>query len=149
MEYQWNVILKGDETAKTISVIDMEHINMSFLRGDPMVFVKKTIQAAGQHYPERCCFPRLINHSSQSRRSFVLIAVNAPSVVAKMWQLVKPLVHPNTQRKVRILSKKHTLQGLLEYIDISNIPDYYGGHAHVDPPPGEPLRPEAARDSCR
>ena len=37
------------------------------------------------------------------------------------------MVHENTQKKVKILSKKEILPGLLEYIDIEQIPEYYGG----------------------
>jgi hypothetical protein len=35
-------------------------------------------------------------------------------------------VHENTEKKIKILSKKETLSGLMAHIDISNIPKYYG-----------------------
>jgi hypothetical protein len=43
----------GDETAKTIAVLDIEKVNMSFLSGDPFVHLKRTLSAANAHYPER------------------------------------------------------------------------------------------------
>jgi hypothetical protein len=46
--------------------------------------------------------------------------------------------------KVRILSKKDTLEGLKEYIDEREIPEYYGGGLKYPAEPGkDPL--DAAR----
>ena len=56
-----------------------------------------------------------------------------------MWTLIKPLVHENTQKKIRILNRSATLKGLQEHIDISQIPEYYGGH----------LSYGSGNDSCR
>lgn len=56
-----------------------------------------------------------------------------------LWNLIKPLVHENTQKKIRILSRSQTLKGLQEHIDISQIPTYYGGQLSFGP----------GNDSCR
>jgi hypothetical protein len=85
---------------------------MSDLAGSNMDYIKKTVGIANQHYPER---------------SYVIIVVNAPFYASMGWKMLKPMVHPNTQKKVRILSPSETLSGLQEYIDISQIPEYYGG----------------------
>jgi hypothetical protein len=66
-----------------------------------------------------------------------------------MWGLVKPMIHPNTQRKVRILSKKDVLRGLQEHIDIDQIPEYYGGNARCSPPSDMDAVAEVGKDSCR
>lgn len=46
-----------------------------------------------------------------------------------MWAIVKPWVHPNTQKKVRIVGSGEAvvLAALKEHIDAANIPRYYGG----------------------
>lgn len=110
-EYQWNVLAPGDMD-KSISVIDMEHVSMGDLAGEKLEQMKRSVSAANAHYPER---------------SFVIFIVNAPMWFSFIWKLVKPLVHENTQKKIKILSKRETLEGLQEHIDISEIPSYYGG----------------------
>lgn len=85
--------------------------------------LKKTIGIANVHYPER---------------SHVIFMVNAPFFFSMLWKVVKPMVHPNTQKKVRILSRAETLSGLQEHIDLSQIPEYYGGQLDY-----------GGHDSCR
>jgi len=115
-------------------VLDIDKINRSYLAGDAFTFLKRALQAANQHYPER---------------SFAVCIVNAPVVFSMIWRMVKGMVHPNTQKKVRILSKREVLEGLKDLIDISQIPEYYGGEAKCSPPPGEPVRADVGLDSCR
>lgn len=122
-EYQWEVMCKGDQTAKSIAVIDAKGVSLSDLAGSNMDYIKKTVGIANQHYPER---------------SYVIFVVNAPFYASMGWKLLKPLVHENTQKKVKILSASETLKGLQEHIDISQIPEYYGGQLDFGGP-----------DSCR
>jgi hypothetical protein len=122
-EYQWQILCEGNEMAKSIAVLDVNGIGMADMAGSNMDYIKKTVGIANQHYPER---------------SYVIFVINAPWVASLMWKLVKPLVHENTQRKVRILSPKETFQGLLEHIDIDQIPIYYGGKLDY-----------GGKDSCR
>ena len=96
---------------------------MSDLAGSNMDYIKKTVGIANMHYPER---------------SFVIFVINAPFFASFAWKLVKPLVHENTQKKVRILSAGESLKGLQEHIDISQIPEYYGGQMDF-----------GGNDSCR
>jgi len=122
-EYQWQVLCNGDETAKSIAVLDAAGVKMSDLAGDNLNFIKRTISIANQHYPER---------------SFVIYIVNAPFFFSMAWRLVKPLVHENTQKKVKILTGKEAiLAGLMEHIDIEQIPVYYGGKLVVGDNPNE------------
>jgi CRAL/TRIO domain len=122
-EYQWKILAKGDETAKGIAIIDVGTVRMGDLAGDNLDYVKKTIGYANAHYPER---------------SHVIYLVNAPMWFSILWRIVRPLVHPNTQAKVRILTRSDTLAGLQEHIDISNIPEFYGGKLDF-----------GGKDSCR
>ena len=122
-EYQWQILAEGDETAKGIAVIDVGTVRIGDLAGDNLEYVRKTIAYANAHYPER---------------SHVIYLVNAPVWFSMLWRVVRPLVHPNTQKKVRILTKSDSLKGLQEHIDISNIPEYYGGQLDF-----------GGHDSCR
>lgn len=111
-EYQWEVMYKHDQAGKSLSIIDVENVKMFDLAGDNLNFVKKSISIANCHYPER---------------SFVIYIINAPQWFSMFWKIIKPMIHSNTQKKVRILSKKETLEGLQEHIHISQIDSYYGG----------------------
>lgn len=123
VEYQWVILAGGDEQAKGIAVIDVGTVRFGDLAGDNLEYVRKTIGYANAHYPER---------------SHVIYLVNAPGWFSILWRIVKPMVHPNTQAKVRILTRGDTLKGLQEHIDISNIPEYYGGQLDF-----------GGKDSCR
>jgi CRAL/TRIO domain len=85
-EYQWAVLCKGDETAKSIAVIDVKGVGIWDLVGPKLECVKKCVGMANQHYPER---------------SLVVYFVNASWFFTAVWGAIKPWVHPNTQRKVR------------------------------------------------
>lgn len=85
-EFQWAVLCKGDETAKSIAVIDVKGVGIWDLVGPKLECVKKCVGMANQHYPER---------------SLVVYFVNASWFFTAVWGAIKPWVHPNTQRKVR------------------------------------------------
>lgn len=127
-EYQWQVLCNNDETAKSIAVIDLNNIKIGDLAGDNLAYLKKTVSIANQHYPER---------------SYAICIINAPFFFSMMWKLVKPLVHENTQKKIRILNAKETLTGLQEVMDISQIPEFYGGEMRFD------CSEDKGKDSCR
>lgn len=137
-EYQWTVLCGNREDEKSISILDIEKIKMGDLSGDPLAYTKKTIGWANAHYPER---------------SYVIFIVNAPFFFTMLWKIIKPWVHENTQKKVKILSKKETLAGLQEHIELDNIPDYYGGNLKCQPVEGananNPLTADGRIDSCR
>jgi len=122
-EYQWRILCNDDESAKSIAVMDLAGVKLTDLAGDNLTFMKKALGIANQHYPER---------------SFVIYIVNAPIYFSMGWRLVKPMVHENTQKKIRILSAKETLKGLMEHIDFDQIPEWYGGGLDF-----------GGKDSCR
>lgn len=111
-EYQWRIMCNDEEDAKSITVFDATNIKMTDFAGSNMDYVKRTIGYANHHYPER---------------SFKIFIINAPFYMSFLWRLLKPLVHENTQKKVHILSGSDNLSVLQEYIDIEQIPTYYGG----------------------
>jgi hypothetical protein len=112
-EYQWRVLCKEDsDTAKGINVMDVDRLTLGFLTGDNLTFLKKTLNVANQHYPERC---------------HVIFVINAPWISSMLWKMFSPLVHENTRKKIKILSAKDSLTGMLEHIPISQIPSWYGG----------------------
>lgn len=110
-EFFYTYFAKG-ELDKCITVLDLNGMSMSDVKGDPLDFVRKTVGYANQHYPER---------------AHCIFLVNVPGWFSWIYKILKPMIHENTQKKVKILSKKEVLDGLKEHIDISQIPVYYGG----------------------
>lgn len=47
------IFAEGDETAKSIAVLDIENVGLYDLAGDALTYVKKTVGYANAHYPER------------------------------------------------------------------------------------------------
>jgi hypothetical protein len=112
-EYQYEILCKRNQMAKGISIIDVKGVGIFDLMGATMDFVKKSVSVAGEHYPER---------------AKMVYIVNANSIFTTLWAIIKKWVNPVTLAKVRLLSPSDTLEGLQESIDISQIPEHYGGH---------------------
>ena len=106
--------MQGDETAKSIAIIDVKGTGVGDFFGTRLDYIKKCVAHANHHYPER---------------SYVVYIVNANFVFTTVWAIVKPWVHPNTQKKMRIVGSGEAvvLAALKEHIDAANIPRYYGG----------------------
>lgn len=62
-EYQWTNIEPDEtsQTAKSISILDMNGIGFSDLAGDAVAFMRKAISIAQDHYPERSKSIYLLN----------------------------------------------------------------------------------------
>ena len=73
---------------------------------EPLEFVRKTVQYANHHYPER---------------AHCIFLVNVPGWFSWIYKMLKPLIHENTQKKIKILSRKEVLDGLKEHIDVSQV----------------------------
>lgn len=121
-EYQWKYI-DPDPMAKSVAILDLANVTMSTLTGESKEILRTTVGWANQHYPER---------------SFVICVVNAPIWFSMIWKMVKPLVAESTQRKVKIFAQSETLTGLTEFIDMDQIPEWYGGNLDF-----------GGKDSCR
>jgi hypothetical protein len=67
--------------------------------------------------------------------------VNAPWAAVKGWNLVAPMLPPDTRDKVHILGSGAFMPKLLEYCDISQLPNFLGGGGSetggVDVRPGD------------
>ena len=138
-EYQYRVLSEdptGCDEARAITIIDVDGVSMGSVLwgGDAMTFLKKTISIAGAHYPER---------------SMTVCLINVPGWFGKLWSMISGLVHENTRKKVRILSKKDVLSGLRDIIDDHMIPEYYGGGLRFEASPLDDTTDRDPKDSCR
>lgn len=113
-EFTWQYVSR-DDLQQSIYVIDLQGIRPRDFVGECVTFVRKACAFCNQHYPER---------------SGCILVINVPSYFALIWRVVKKFADRKTLDKVKILrGKDEILDGLLEFIDIDNIPPEYGGNS--------------------
>jgi hypothetical protein len=109
-EFCWNALEKA-EYGRSITILDLEGIGLFGFAGEVMEFVKKAMQIVQEHYPER---------------SYLVFLVNAPRWFSSIWTVVRPLINPETVKKIKIMSSGFEAE-LLKEIDESELPRRYGG----------------------
>jgi len=95
----------------TLIIVDVVGITLRSLRhGMPLI--------------RYCSEVGLANFPEGTDRIFV---VNAPSIIAAMWNLVAPILPEATQKKINIVSSSATLETLTREIDPSELLKFLGG----------------------
>lgn len=56
-----------------------------------------------------------------------VLIVNAPSWIAVAWNLFKPLIPPETLKKISIVGSHAALETLRRYVGMDQIPTHLGG----------------------
>ncbi len=114
-EVIWRKMDLREDEGKMVTVFDCEGIRFRDIWSEAMKFTKGASAIVQSHYVERCA------------RIYV---VNIPSWFAKVWVLIRPLVHQRTLEKVKIF--RHVEQLVEEMKNDVNpkfIPVEYGGEA--------------------
>jgi hypothetical protein len=109
-EYLWTVVEPDDDFGQTVSILDVSGVSMGDLMGEALEFLKESTKIIQSHYVERC---------------YKIYVINASYLFTMIWRIVQPLIHENTRKKISILSTD--LTELRSLIDISQLPDIYGG----------------------
>ncbi|GMH79888.1 hypothetical protein TL16_g08310 [Triparma laevis f. inornata] len=89
--------LAVEEESKIFNIVDVEDFKLTELKGDRLEFFKFITGLSQDHYPERAS---------------VIAVVNAPSWFTMLFRLIKPMINENTQKKIRVLSRGDTYNGL-------------------------------------
>ncbi|KAK7087548.1 SEC14-like protein 2 [Littorina saxatilis] len=97
-------------------VFDMDHFGMKHLWKPGVDVYIELISMFEDHYPEtlKSCF-----------------VINAPKIFPIAYNLIKPILSEDTQKKVHILGSNYK-QTLLKYIDTDQLPVNWGG-TQIDP----------------
>jgi len=103
-------VANPDDNGQTITVMDVDGIGFKDFSGDTREVFGAAAKIIQDHYVER------------SNKVFI---VNAPSWFNMLWRIIKPMLHPNTQRKVSISARDY--REMHEYVGKENLPVYYGG----------------------
>ena len=56
-----------------------------------------------------------------------MLIVNVPWVFSAVWAICKAFIDEKTRTKIRIIGKDKSLATLEEFVEKSNIPDFFGG----------------------
>jgi hypothetical protein len=89
------------EEHRTLSGIDIQNVGLYDLKGVVKEFLAAISKISQEHYPER---------------AGKICVLNAPGWFSMMWNVIKLMLHPNTQKKVFILSEsaaKTTMKTLI------------------------------------
>ena len=147
------------ETAKTITVFDVEGVGIRDLAGVAFEFLRRSSSLIQEHYPGQSDIPSPVLPVAflytyfnvhalcslcclyiSTERSKVIMIVNAPSWFSFLWKMIRPMVNERTQKKVKICkSGKETTDAIAEFVDIEKVPKCYGGQLTYGDDP----------DSCR
>ncbi|ETW08670.1 hypothetical protein, variant [Aphanomyces invadans] len=114
MEYQWKVLdPRPYPDGQMLRIIDLKGISMDAMSSEVFVFVKKLGFIVGHYNAERI---------------YKVIIVNPPAWFNMIWKVVAPLINPKTRDKTIVVrGAAEITKALLEFIDIENIPQEYGG----------------------
>ncbi len=108
-----------------VVVIDAAGWGLRLATNDAFTFIKGMAVTDSDHYPERLG---------------TLLVINAPSVLAISYRVIQGFLDNVQKQKIRIMGtdRNEWLPVLLEYIDIDQIPQQYGGDA-PDPSPQDAI----------
>ncbi|PAA60208.1 hypothetical protein BOX15_Mlig014551g2 [Macrostomum lignano] len=97
-------------------VIDLTNYGRRHLWGPGLEFYAEFVQICEQNYPETIGTAYI---------------VNAPAIFPIVFNLLKPLLHVETQKKIKVLGRNYK-QILLNAIDADELPKIFGGN-RTDP----------------
>lgn len=101
----------GRPISQSLTILDLKGVTMKHLSKQVRSFMQKITRIDQDYYPEYL-----------GR----MLIVNAPTSFKAMWQLVKPWLDKQTQKKIEVHGSNFTGK-LLELVDTENLPEFLGG----------------------
>jgi hypothetical protein len=102
---------------QSFSIIDISGVSFGSFKKEVRNFLSAIIGVTGQNYPE------LLG---------VMYIINAPFIFQGIWSVIKPLIDPNTRRKIHIVGKNYR-DYFKPHLDVDALPVFLGGKCKCDP----------------
>ena len=117
IEFCWMYMSPAGEDSRTLSAVDVQNVGFYDLQGIAKEFLGAISKVSQDHYPER---------------AGKICILNAPGWFTMLWNVVKLTLHPNTQKKVYILSEGAAKKTMPTLIPHDSVPTEYGGQLKFD-----------------
>ena len=111
IEFCWTYMAPSEDM-HTLSGVDVQNVGLYDLKGIAKEFVAAVSKVSQEHYPER---------------AGKICVLNAPGWFSMLWNIIKLGLHPNTQKKVFILSASQLQDTMRTVIAEGDLPFEYGG----------------------
>ncbi len=111
IEFCW-MYMACSEEARTLSGVDVQNVGLYDIKGVVKEFLGAISKISQDHYPER---------------AGKICVLNAPGWFSMLWNVIKLMLHPNTQKKVFIFSEKDAKSKMKTLIPENSVPVEYGG----------------------
>jgi len=118
---------EGKYIGQIFYIVDLKGVGVKHLWKPGIDAFKQISEAVQVHTPEII---------------YKLYVLNAPNIFSTIYNLIKPIVDENTQRKIHVYGDNFK-EALLEEIDADQLPAYYGGT--LVGPDGDPKCPHAIK----
>jgi hypothetical protein len=103
--------LPATGTRVTCSILDVGGIGLSSLKREVREFIGSLFKIASDHYPE------IMGN---------LYIVNAPTAFTAVWAIIKPMLDPNTRKKIVTLGKNFPTK-ISDVVDVEKLPPFLHG----------------------
>lgn len=108
----------GAQVAQTCVILDLSGVRLSMFDSRAREFLKKVSKISSDNYPETLG---------------AMFIVNVPSFFSIVYSIAKPLIPPETKKKMHVVTSKHVKDELLKFIDADQLPRFLGGNCVCDP----------------
>ena len=107
----------GPKIMQSCVILDLAGVKLGMFGSRAREFVRTVSKVSSDNYPETLG---------------AMFVVNVPSFFSILYSAVKPLIPPETKKKIHIITAKHVKTELLKYIDAGQLPKFLGGECVCD-----------------
>ena len=109
---------EGRPIMQTCVILDLQGIKLSTFDSKAREFLRTVSKISSDNYPETLG---------------VMFIVNVPSFFSIVYSVAKPLIPPETKKKIHVLTSRNVKNELLKHIDADQLPQFLGGSCVCDP----------------
>jgi hypothetical protein len=109
---------ESSQIVQSCVILDLSGVKLSMFDSRAREFLKRVSKISSDNYPETLG---------------AMFVVNVPSFFSIVYSVAKPLIPPETKKKIHVVTAKHVKEELLKFIDPDQLPGFLGGNCVCDP----------------